>query len=59
MFMEGVEQVLGVAFANVFNPEVVNYKSENNWAPFVELESWSCEFFVVTGFVKTDVETII
>ena len=35
ILLKGVEQVLGVAFANVFDHEVFNYKSEKNWAPFV------------------------
>ena len=59
MFLEGVDQLLGVALANVFNTKVFNYKSKKNWAPFVAPESWSCGGFIITGFVKTDMEKII
>ena len=34
IFLECVQQVVGVAFSNVFNPKVVDYESKNNWAPF-------------------------
>ena len=59
MFLEGVEQVLGVAFANVFNPKGVNYKSKDKWAPFVSPEYWSCGGFIVTCFFMIDAEKII
>ena len=48
-----------VVFANVFNTKAVDYESKKNWAPFVAPESWSCGGFIVTDFVKMDVENII
>ena len=48
-----------MAFSGVFNTEVVDNDPKNNWAPFVVLESGSCDIFKVTGFVKADAEKII
>ena len=59
IFLEGVEQVLGVAFTNILNPKVVNYDPEQDWEPFMAPESWSCGGFIITGFVKTDAEKIL
>ena len=39
MFLGCVYQVLRVAFAKIFNPEVVDYDFKNNWVPFVAPES--------------------
>ena len=59
IFLEGVEQVLGVAFTNILNPKVVNYDPEQDWEPFMAPESWSCGGFIITGFVKTEAEKTI
>ena len=56
MFLEGVEQVLGVAFTNIFYPKVIHDKSKNNWAPFVAPESWICGSLIINRFVQTDAE---
>ena len=59
MFLEGVEQVLAVAFANAFDTKVVHDKSKTNWAPFVAPESRIFGGFIIPGFVQTDAEKII
>ena len=47
-----------MANANVFNPEVINYKSKNNWAPFLVPESRSCGGFIITSFANMGAEKI-
>ena len=51
--------MVGVASANIFNTKVIDYDSEDNWAPFVAPESWSCGLLILFIFVKADEEKII
>ena len=48
-----------MVFVDVFNPEVINYEFENNWAPFEAPESWICGRFIVAVFVKAGTEKIV
>ena len=51
--------MVGVAFTDVFNPEVVDDEPKNNSAPFVAPESGSCGGFILTRFVEADAQNII
>ena len=50
---------MGVAFTYIFNTEIVNNETKNNWAPFVAPEYGSCGRFIVTIFVEAYTEKII
>lgn len=43
--------MLDVAFANIFNTEVIDNETKEDWAPFVVPESWGFWILVVTMVV--------
>ena len=53
MFCEGLLEVYGVSFGNVFNAEVVNEQAKHDWASSVSPKP-RCEgsLVVVVGFYK-------
>ena len=59
MYLEVVDQMLGVEYTNIFYPELIHDNSKNNWAPFVAPESWSRGNFIIPGFFQTDADNII
>ena len=54
-----LDQMVGVAFSNVFNTEDVNDEPGKNWVLFVAPGSGSCVYLIVTGFFEADAENII
>ena len=59
MFLKGLEQMVGVAFVDVFNPDFIDGEPKNNWAPFVAPESESFGCFVVVVFGEADAKNIV
>ena len=51
--------MVGGAFTNILNNEVIDDENKKNWAPFVAPDSGSCGRFIVTGFVEDFSEKII
>ena len=52
MLEEDVAKVVGVAFVDILNAEVVNDEAEEDWAPLVAPEAWGCGTLVVACLVE-------
>ena len=52
------EEVVGVAFANVLDAEIVHFHREDDWPPLVHPEAWGDEALVVAVFVEAFFEEL-
>ena len=53
VFAEGVEEVIGVAFAYVFDPKIIHDEGEDYWAPLVPPEPGSHGTLIVVVVLET------